>query len=163
MASDDGTPRGVQSLAFNPDNHTHCVLKAFNTFVEQYEFRYAAQYPIPPKHAIDNEVAVWKSEHENAEPTQAQRRTLLDSWVSKDKVRRMLGFFASSRFQQDWKAAKTAADTEPTWDTFLTRMRNYYKPTENRIIRNFEFRQLAQKSGENFSAFCNRVFRKSSF
>ena len=36
-------------------------------------------------------------------------------------------------------------------------MRDYYKPSENRIIRNFEFRQLAQKSGETFSAFCNRV------
>ena len=36
-------------------------------------------------------------------------------------------------------------------------MRLYYKPTENRIIRNFEFRQTAQLSSETFSAFCNCV------
>ena len=131
MASDDGTPRGVQNLSFDPDKHTHCVLKAFNTFVEQYEFRYAAQYPIPPKHVIDNEVAIWKSEHADADPNPAQKKTLIDMWVSKDKVRKMLGFFSSLRFQQDWKAAKTATDTEPTWNDFLTRMRAYYKPTEN--------------------------------
>ena len=36
-------------------------------------------------------------------------------------------------------------------------MRDYYKPTENSILRNFEFRQLEQLPSETFSAFCNRV------
>ena len=36
-------------------------------------------------------------------------------------------------------------------------MREYYKPTENFIIRNYEFRQLSQMPNETFSAFCNRV------
>ena len=157
MASDDGTPRGVLNLSFDPDKHPHCALKSFNTFVEQYEFRYEAQYPIPPKHAIDNEVAEWKSEHDNTDPTPAQKKTLIAAWVSKDKVRKMLGFFASVRFQQDWKAAKTAADTEPSWATFLTRMRDYYKPTENQIVRNYDFRHLYQNSGQTFSAFCNKI------
>ena len=129
MAFDDGTPRGVLNLSFDPDRHTHCVLKAFNSFVEQYEFRYLAQYPIPPKHAIDNEVALWKSENGDADPTPAQKKTLIDAWVSKDMVRKMLGFFASAQCQQDWKAAKTVDDAEPTWKTFLERMRAYYKPT----------------------------------
>ena len=62
------TPRGVQVLQFDPDKHPHCALKAFNDFIEQYEFRYKAQYTYPPKHAIDNEVAIWKSKHDNADP-----------------------------------------------------------------------------------------------
>ena len=77
--------------------------------------------------------------------------------MSKDKVRRLLGFFSSPRMQQDWKAAKGTLTNDVSWDAFLNAMRTYYKPTENHIIRNFEFRQLEQKSGETFSAFCNRV------
>ena len=89
---DVGTPRGVHSLQFDPDKHPHCVLKSFNDFVDQYEFRYGAQFPVPPKHAIDNEIEVWKAAHNDAEPTAAQKGIIKDDWVSKDKVRRLLGF-----------------------------------------------------------------------
>ena len=65
----EGTPRGVQALNFDPDKYPHCVLKAFNEFVEQYSFRYDAQYPCPPKHAIYNEIVIWKSEHDNVDPS----------------------------------------------------------------------------------------------
>ena len=92
MATDDETPRGVRSLHFDPDKHTHCVLKAFNEFVEQYEFRYKAQYPFPPKHAIDNEISVWKSDHEDANPNPAKKA------------------YTPIRLQQDWKAARTDAE-----------------------------------------------------
>ena len=46
---------------------------------------------------------------------------------------------------------------EYTWDNFLKKLRSYYTPTENHIIRNFELRQLALVKNETFSAFCNRV------
>ena len=36
-------------------------------------------------------------------------------------------------------------------------MREYYKPTENFIIRNYELRQLSQMPNETFPAFCNRL------
>ena len=36
--------RGIATLQFNPDRHQHATLKAFNEFIEQYEFRYIAQY-----------------------------------------------------------------------------------------------------------------------
>ena len=36
-------------------------------------------------------------------------------------------------------------------------MRQYYKPTENQIIRNFEFRQIMQFPNGTFGAFCNFV------
>ena len=85
-----------------------------------------------------------------------EEKIIREAWTSIDKTRKLLGIFGSPRLLQDWKAAK-GADIEPTWDTFLTLMQAYYKPTENHIIRNYEFRQLTQKSGETFSAFCNRV------
>ena len=50
------SPRGVPGLQFDPDKHPHATLKAFNEFVEQYEFRYEAQYPEPPKHIIDSAI-----------------------------------------------------------------------------------------------------------
>ena len=62
MATEDGTPRGVSGLAFDPDKHPHCVLKAFNSFVEQYEFRYDAQFPEVQKHVLDAGVEKLKSE-----------------------------------------------------------------------------------------------------
>ena len=37
---------------FNPDRFPHATLKTFNEFIEQYKFRYEAQYPEPPKHTI---------------------------------------------------------------------------------------------------------------
>ena len=61
------TPRGIQNLQFNPDRFLHATLKAFSEFIEQYEFRYEAQYPEPPKHAIEACITKWtataKKEH----------------------------------------------------------------------------------------------------
>ena len=50
------TPRGIQNLQFNPDRFRHATLKAFNEF---NEFQYEAQYPEPPKHAIEACIAKW--------------------------------------------------------------------------------------------------------
>ena len=156
MATDScETPQGSHALLFDPDKYPHCALKAFHDFTEQYSFRYHAQYPYPPKHVIDKN-AEWKSENEDREPTVVEEKIIREAWTSIDKTLKLLGFFASPRLLQDWKAAK-GAEIEPTSDTFLTLMQAYYKPTENHIIRNYEFRQLTQKSGETFSAFCNRV------
>ena len=147
------------SVQFNPDDYPHATLKAFNEFIEQYEYRYEAQYPDPPKHAIENAVASWKVEHEDNNPSAEQNKAIRAAWTSKDMVRKLLGFFASVRLQQDWKAAEPDKDVARTcsWEDFLIKMRAYYKPTENRILRNFEFRQLTQQPRETFNAFCTRV------
>ena len=152
----DQSPRGIPSLQFDPDKHPHATLKAFNEFVEQYGFRYDAQYPEPSKQILETAVTKWKSEHGDVDPTAAQQVGIRNDVVSRDKVRKLLGFFATARFQQDWKAAEpNDADRQCTWDHLLTKMREYYKPTENSTLRNYEFRQLAQLPAEAFSAFCN--------
>ena len=74
-------------------------------------------------------------------------------------MKKFLGFFATARLIQDWKAAEPneVLSRDCTWDYFLQKLRSYYKPTENPIIRNFQFRQLVQAKNETFSAFCKRV------
>jgi len=44
-----------------------------------------------------------------------------------------------------------------TWETFQTKMKEFYKPTENSTLTNFHFRQLIQNKDETFTAFANRV------
>ena len=158
MDASEHSPRGIPNLQFDPDKHPHATLKSFNDFIEQYEFRYEAQYPEPPKNLLENAILKWKSENDDAQPTAAQQITIRDELISKDKVRKLLGFFASVRFQQDWKAAEPEAQNRNcSWKTFLEKMRAFYKPTENSTLRNFEFRQLAQLPSETFTAFCNRI------
>ena len=53
------TPRGIKNLQRNPERFPHATLKVFNKFIEQYEFRYEAQYPEPPKHAIEACITKW--------------------------------------------------------------------------------------------------------
>ena len=61
-------------------------------------------------------------------------------------------------FEQDWKAAEpNPALRDCDWETFLKKMRDFYKPTENTTLRNYEFHQLTQNHGETFRAFCNRI------
>ena len=88
------TPTGITNLQFNPDKYPHATLKAFNEFIEQYEFRYIAQYPVPPKNAVDNEVEKWKANHRNEEISNDTIETIHKEWVSKDKVRKLLHFFS---------------------------------------------------------------------
>ena len=44
---------GIQNLQFNPAWFPHAILRAFNKFIELYKFQYEAQYPEPPKDAIE--------------------------------------------------------------------------------------------------------------
>lgn len=158
MDVNENSPRGIPSLQFDPDKYPYATLKAFNDFIEQFEFRYEAQYPEPQKNILDNGVLQWKSEHENNDPTAAQIIAIRNDIISKDKVRKLLGFFATMRLQQDWKAAEPIAENRNcTWKNFLQKMQAYYKPTENSTLRNYEFRQLAQLPSETFAAFCNRI------
>ena len=86
-------------------------------------------------------------------------------WNSKDKVKKLFVFFATTILIQDWKAAEPneALSRDCTWDHFLKKLWSYYKPTGNPIIQNFEFRQLVQIKNETFSAFCYRRGKTCTF
>ena len=58
------------------------------------------------------------------------------AWTSKDKVKKLLGFFRTATLIQDWKAAEASEmlSRDCTWHHFLKKLRSCYKPTKNPII-----------------------------
>ena len=82
--------------------------------------------------------------HYNADPTLDETRVIVADMTSKDKARKILGFFASLWMHQDWKATQTIAENRScTWETFLKKMRAYYKPTMNTFPRRYEFLEIS--------------------
>ena len=46
-----------------------------------------------------------------------------------------------------------------TWNEFVRKLEEYYKPTENLPLKKIQFRSLSQEKDEAFTAFCNKVKR----
>ena len=148
-------------LCFDPDQHPDATLKAFNEFVESFELRYDALYPDPPKISLETAIQRWRL-------TQDDDKTKLnveafdeikEGLRSVDRVAKVLGLFSSKRLYQDWAAAEPSAKNrkEAKWGPFLTKMRAFYKPTENHTLKNYHFRQLTQGEDETLTAYCNHV------
>ena len=76
---------------------------------------------------------------------------------------KFLGIYSSRRLYSDWTMAESteASRKTATWDVFKAKMQEYYKPTENLTLKNFQFRALAQEKDEAFIAFCNRVEKEA--
>ena len=105
---------GAQKLYFDPDLHPEETLKTFDEFVQDYELRYAASYPDPPKVSMDAAIQRWKlqhANHENANPSMAQFDEIKAAWQSKDKVAKLLGLYSSRRLFTDWKVAEPTEAT----------------------------------------------------
>ena len=64
-----------------------------------------SKYSVPPKNDIDSEIEKWQSQNRNKELTTDIVEAIRQEWISKDKVCKLLGLFATVRLQQDWKAA----------------------------------------------------------
>ena len=95
-------------------------MKAFIDFIEQSEFCYNAQYPELSRSAIENAISKWKALNNERKLAEKDIEIMQNKWVSKDKVRKLLGFFSSPPLHQDQKAAesnpKFLANAE--WDYF---------------------------------------------
>ena len=147
------TTRGIQNLQFNPDgfppwlftkslNNTSFVTKHNNLNLRNMQLKLVLQ--------------MWQQQQRKN--LKIQMLNLKNNMlISKDKVKTLLGFIAITRLIQDWEGAEPneVLSRDCTWDHFLKNLRSYFKPTENPIIRNFEFRQ--QIKNDTFSTFCNRV------
>ena len=151
------------SLYFDPDLHPDDTLKSFVEFVQEYELRYSATYPDPPKVSLDASIQRWKFGHENASPSMLEYDTIVEGWKSKDMVAKFLGIYSSRRLYSDWTMAEPdeAARKAATWAVFKVKIQEYYKPTENLTLKNFQFRALSQEKEEAFVAFCNRVEKEA--
>ena len=164
----DSNKRPQSDLFFDPTDHPDNTLKAFNDFTRTFQLRYNAQFPDPPKVSLDAALTRWKYTNATAEqpdpkPTREQYDQVIANWRSKDKVAKFLGMFSSETFYEDWVAAQpdeTERDNAE-WNTFTDSMKEYYKPTENLTLRNFQFRDLIQGAKETFPVFCNRVEKEA--
>ena len=158
MASSNAT-----QLFFDPDHHPDDTLKSFLEFTQDYELRYAAMYPDPPKVSLDTSLQRWKIANENRNPTIQEYDDIIERWKAKDKVAKFLGIYSSLRLVSDWNMAVPVekARKDATWIEFKEAMQIYYKPTENLTLKHFQFRSLSQAKDETFIAFCNRVEKEA--
>ena len=152
------------NLVFDPDTHPKDTLKQFKEFIRLFQLNYDARFPDPPKASMDHAVDRWKVEHTTAQvtdpkPNVQQFDEIRDNWQSKDKVKKVIGMFSTPRLSSDWEAAEPDAQIrkDSTFNQFVDKMETYYKPTENLTLMNFQFRELTQKNGETFPAFCSRI------
>ena len=90
-----------------------------------------------------------------------------NEWVSKDKVRKLLGFFSSPPLHQDQKAAESNPKFLAKCCTglFLETMRLYYKSTENQIIESCKAKEYVIRDqivrGTNNETIHERVMLKN--
>ena len=161
-------PKMENQLIFDPENHPTDTLKAFEDFKNAFEYRYAAQFPDPPRVSMDAAIERWKvanstTDAPNPKPTLVQYDQIRDQWIEKDMVAKFIGLFSSQRLQADWLAAEPDNDErrQARWPVFVQKLTNYYKPTENPVLINYHFRSLTQQDGESFHGFCNRVEKQS--
>ena len=92
-----------------------------------------------------------------------QYDSIVEEWKSKDMVAKFLGIYSSRRLYSDWVAEAPVEATRKvaTWMIFKAKMLEYYKPTENLTLKNFQFRTLSQEKDETFIAYCNRVEKEA--
>ena len=151
------------TLYFDPDQHPDDTLKAFVEIVQDYEHRYNASYPDPPKVSLEAAITRWKVANGQSSPTLEQYDDIVETWKGKDMVAKFVGIFSSRRLRNDWSIAISddAQRKNASWSIFVKTMKAYYKPTENLSLKNFQFRSLSQNKDETFNAFCNRVEREA--
>lgn len=96
------------TLYFDPDLHPDDTLKAFNEFIQDFELRYDATNPDPPKVSLDSALERWKLAHEYKKPTLEEYDEIVEEWKSHDRVAKFLGIYSSRRLYSDWQAAQPA-------------------------------------------------------
>ena len=151
------------ALFFDPDIHPDDTIKAFEEFLIDFNLRYEASYPDPPKVALDAAMKRWELTNVDKKPTLEQYDAIVNSWKSKDKVAKFLGMYSSRRLYSDWIAALPSESERKNadWNTFVQALRAFYKPTENLTLKHYQFRLINQEKTESFIAFCNRVEKEA--
>ena len=158
----------TEVIFFDPDQQTKDTLKTFKSFCTRFQLRYEAQFPDPPKTAMDSAIQRWVLEHtttENPKPvcSVVQYDRMKNEWKERDKVKKVLGMFSSPRTYADWETALPDEQhrNNATWTEFKAAMEVFYRPTENATLNNFQFRSLTQQTNESFLTFCNRVGKEA--
>ena len=119
----------TEVIFFDPDQHTKDTLKSFKSFCTRFQLRYEAQFPDPPKTAMDSAIQRWvlgNTTTENPKPvcSVAQFDQMKNEWKEQDKVKKVLGIFSSPRMYADWETALPDEQqrNNATWTEFKAAM-----------------------------------------
>ena len=74
----------ISRLFFDPDKFPDNTLKAFAEFVEDFELRYDANFPDPPKVSLDSAIERWKMVNVDKKPTLDEFDSIVEEWKSQD-------------------------------------------------------------------------------
>ena len=120
-------------LYFDPDCHPDDTLKSFGEFAQDFELRYSATYPDPPKVSLESAIQRWKLTNDSKSPSVNEYDSIIDEWKSRDMVAKFLGIYSSRRFYTDWVSAlpNEGERKNATWAILKTKISEFYKPTEN--------------------------------
>ena len=116
---------------FDPDNHPDDTLKSFVEFAQDFELRYAASYPDPPKVSLDSAIQRWKLINDKKSLSLTDYDTIVKEWTDRDMVAKCLGIYSSRRFYNDWVTCMPNEDDRKNcpWATFKGKISLFYKPT----------------------------------
>ena len=67
-------------------------------FAQDFELRYAASYPDPPKVSLDSAIQRWKLINDKKELSLADYDSIVKEWTGRDMVAKCLGIYSSRRF-----------------------------------------------------------------
>jgi len=84
---------------------TDDTLKSFVELTQEYELRYRAMHPDPPRVSLEAAIQRWKLGNDNKNPSITEYDMIVDEWKSRDMVAKFLGIYSSRRFYSDWTMA----------------------------------------------------------
>ena len=71
--------------------------------------------------------------------------------------------FSSSQLYEDWLLAEPDERNRnnSSWEAFIIKMKEYYKPAENRTLKNFHFIELQQEEAHKSFPSCKKVEKEA--
>jgi len=108
-------------------------------------------YPDPPKVSLDSAIQDgrwkmemmehrWKFGNDNVNPSMDQYDAIVEEWKSRDMKS------THQRLHSDWMMVMSSKKARKSiiWVDVKATMYEYYKPTENLTLKNFQFLSLSQ-------------------
>ena len=113
-------------------------------FLIDFELSYEASYSDSQNVSLGAAIKRWELSNVDQKPNLEQYMPLSRS---KDKVSKFLGMYSSRRSYSDWIPAlpDESEIKSADWDTFVQKLRAFYKPTENLTLTHCHFRLIRKR------------------
>ena len=130
---------------FNPRHHPSDIQTAFTRFVKKFGYTYNGENRTVPTAIVNT-------------PATAAITNASADWKEKDKAKLFLSRAVSEEFLDDYEAAVSEAErTDIKFDDLVTKMKDRYAPTSNKVMNHYKFHRIVQNASETFDDFTHRV------